>query len=61
VLTQRQLERAVPHSVPELIDTLLPYAARTNETAKPFRWTKTADDILQSIKRFCMHTSNSGH
>ena len=24
-------------------------------------WTKTAVRILESIKRFCMRTSNSGH
>lgn len=61
LLTQRQLRRAVHRSVPELINTLLAYAARSNETAKPFRWTKTADEILQSVKRFCLHTSNSRH
>lgn len=61
VLTRRQLRRGVHRSVAELEAALLAYAAQTNETAKPFRWTKTADDILQSVKRFCLHTSNSGH
>jgi transposase len=61
LLTQRQLRRAVHHSIDELIATLMAYASRTNETAKPFRWTKTADEILQSVKRFCLHTSNSRH
>jgi hypothetical protein len=28
---------------------------------KPFVWTKTADDILASIERFCLRTSQSGH
>jgi hypothetical protein len=45
----------------ELEAALLAYAAHSNDTAKPFRWTKTADDILQSVKRFCLHTSSSGH
>jgi hypothetical protein len=27
---------------------------------KPFVWTKTADDILASIERFCLRTSQSG-
>jgi hypothetical protein len=26
---------------------------------KPFRWTKTADDILASIQRFCLRTLGS--
>ncbi len=28
---------------------------------RPFGCTKTADQILESLKRFCMRTSNSGH
>ena len=28
---------------------------------KPFVWSKTADDILASIERFCLRTSNSRH
>jgi transposase len=61
VLTQRQLRRGVHRSVKELTAALLSYAAEHNQHAAPFRWTKSADDILQSIKRFCLHTSNSGH
>jgi transposase len=61
LLTQRQLRRGVHRSVAELEAALLAYADRSNATAKPFRWTKSADDILQSVKRFCLHTSNSGH
>ena len=60
LLTQRQLRRGVPRSVRELEAALLGYATRSHDTAKPFRWTKSADEILQSVKRFCLHTSNSG-
>ena len=61
LLTQRQLRRGVHRSVQELEAALLGYASRSNDAAKPFRWTKSADEILQSVKRFCLHTSNSGH
>ena len=27
----------------------------------PFQWTKTADDILNSVKGFCLQTSDSHH
>ena len=27
-----------------------------NADPKPFRWTKSADDILAAIKRFCLKT-----
>ena len=34
---------------------------QTNAEPKPFVWTKSADDILASVKRFCQRTSNSDH
>ena len=61
LLTRRQLRRGVHRSVSALETALLAYADHTNKTAKPFRWTKSADEILQSVKRFCLHTSNSRH
>jgi hypothetical protein len=30
--------------------------SRQNENPKPLRWTKSADDILASIERFCRRT-----
>jgi len=32
-----------------------------NETPKPFVWTKTADQILDSVKRYCDRINDSGH
>lgn len=37
------------------------YIIVTNSQPKPFRWTKTADDILTSGARFCQRTSEIGH
>jgi hypothetical protein len=37
------------------------YIDVTNECPKPFAWTKSADEILASVKRFCHRISNSGH
>jgi len=31
------------------------FLARTNAAPKPFKWVKSADDILVSIERFCRH------
>jgi hypothetical protein len=28
----------------------------TNADPKPFRWVKSADDILASVKRFCLQS-----
>jgi transposase len=60
-LTEKQIRRGVHRSTRELVDAIQHYLAATNETAKPFIWTKTADEILASVARFCERTSNSGH
>jgi hypothetical protein len=58
-------------SVAELEKAIKAYIDATNINAKPFRWTKTADDILASIHAFAFAhspqtprmkpTSESGH
>ena len=45
----------------DLEEAILAYVAETNADPKPFVWTKTADDILASVARFCLRTSNSNH
>jgi hypothetical protein len=37
------------------------YLAVYNEDPKPFVWTKTADEILESVARFCQRISGTGH
>jgi transposase len=67
MLTDNQLRRGVHRSKQELEDAINQYVNHTNQNPKPFRWTKSADDILASIKRFCLATqkisvtSESGH
>jgi transposase len=56
LLTERALSRGVFRSVAELEDAIKAYIKANNADPKPFRWTKTADDILASIKRFCLRT-----
>ena len=60
-LTERQIRRGTHRSTVELESAIRDYLAVNNRDPKPFVWTKTADQILESIKRFCMRTSNSGH
>ena len=61
LLSRRRLERGAFTSVQDLERAILAYVAETNADPKPFVWTKTADDILASVARFCQRTSNSGH
>ncbi len=37
------------------------YMETTNHHPKPFVWTKTADEILASVARFCKRISDSRH
>jgi hypothetical protein len=37
------------------------YVETYNQDHKPFAWTKTADEILEAVARFCKRTSDSGH
>ncbi len=60
-LTEKQIRRGIHRSTRELVDAIKSYLVVTNETAKPFVWTKSADEILASVARFCERTSNSGH
>ena len=59
-LTERQIRRGTHRSTAELEQAIREYLAANNRSAKPFVWTKAADEILESIRRFCMRTSNSG-
>ncbi len=74
LLTDKQIRRGVHRSTKELERTILDYIDTTNQNPKPFKWTKSADDILGAIQRFClrtieiaeqqakiMRTSESGH
>jgi len=60
-LTNKQLRRAAFRSTEDLEQTIKRYLAVRNEEPRPFIWTKSADDILASIARFCQRTSDSGH
>jgi hypothetical protein len=37
------------------------YIDINNENPKPFVWTKTADEILAAVARFCKRTSSAEH
>jgi transposase len=56
LLTEKQLRRGVHRSTRELEEAILAYIDKVNADPKPFRWTKSADDILNTIKRFCLRT-----
>lgn len=60
-LTEKQLRRGAHRSTRALEEAIYKFVDATNREPKPFIWTKTADQILASIARFCARTSDSGH
>lgn len=61
ILTNRRLRRSSYRSTRQLERDVNRYIDASNESPTPFVWSKTADEILDSVKRFCLHTSDSHH
>ena len=51
-LTTKKLQRSAHRSVAELIDDLDDWIAQWNNNPQPFVWHKTADQILDSLKKY---------
>lgn len=63
-LTRKQLQRGAHRSVAELETDITAFIKAHNENPKPYKWVKSADEILAAVKRFCQktldRTSDSG-
>jgi transposase len=60
-LTNRKLRRSAHRSVAELEADLNAWIAAWNQDPKPFVWTKTADEILDSLTSYLQRTNDSEH
>lgn len=56
LLTQKKIKRGSHRSVKRLVADIESFIAATNADPKPFKWVKSADEILASIARFCERT-----
>jgi transposase len=56
LLSEQQIKRGTHRSTAELERAINAYIKTRNADPKPFRWTKSADDILASVERFCRRT-----
>jgi transposase/transposase-like protein len=52
LLTEKALKRGSHTSVPQLRAAILAYVDAHNERGTPFKWIKTADEILEKMRRF---------
>jgi transposase len=60
-LTTKKLRRSSHRSVRQLNADIRAWIQTWNESPRPFVWTKSADDILDSIARYCNRINASGH
>src|SRR6266566_317825 len=61
LLTEKLLRRGVHKSVKQLEKDILAWVDIWNEDPKPFIWTKTAEEILESIGRLLRRIKDPGH
>lgn len=60
-LTNKKLKRGTHRSVRALNQDIRDWIETWNENPRPFVWTKTADQILESIARYCRRINDSRH
>ena len=59
--TEKQIRRGSFHSTQQLEAAIRHHVELHNAQPKPFRWRKSADDILHSLAKYCEQTNDSPH
>ncbi|MFC7632838.1 IS630 family transposase [Paraburkholderia humisilvae] len=59
--SETYIRRGTHRSTRQLEQAIRQYIQINNTDPRPFNWTKSADDILASVKRFCLRISNARH
>ena len=57
-LTRKQLQHGVHRSITELEADITTFIDAHNENPRPYRWVKSAAQLLASVQRFCHKTMN---
>jgi len=60
-LTTKKLQRGTHRSVRALNADIREWIRTWNDNPRPYIWTKTADQILESIARYCIRINDSRH
>ena len=60
-LTTKLLRRGAHRSVHALNNDIRQWIDTWNENPRPYVWTKTAEQILDSISRYCQRINQTGH
>jgi transposase len=60
-LADQQIRRGTHKSIQALEADIRSWVTNWNDNPKPFIWTKSAQDILESLARLCQRISGAGH
>ena len=60
-LTRRKLQRSAHRTVTALEADLRQWTNAWNKNPRPFTWTKTPEEIFESIAAYCQRINDSGH
>ncbi len=59
LITDKKIRRGIYRSVQALHADIMDFIGHHNADPKPFKWTRSADDILASIERFCRYNTQA--
>ena len=60
-ITAKLIRRGVHRSVADLQADITRWTEQWNDHPRPYVWTKTADQILESLATYCQRINDSGH
>lgn len=60
-LTEQQLRRGTHRSTQALEQAIRDYLKTHNENPRPFNWSKSADEIIQSVGHLIKRINRTGH
>ena len=61
LITDKAIRRGSFTSVKQLVQRIDQFVTHHNTRSQPFRWTATADSILEKLHRLCSRISGTGH
>src|SRR4249920_209115 len=61
LITDKAIRRGSFTSVKQLVQRIDQFVRHHNINSQPFRWTATADSILEKLHRLCSRISGTGH
>jgi transposase len=61
LITDKAIRRASFTSIKQLVQRIDHFVATHNANGQPFKWTATADSILEKLHRLCSRISGTGH